>query len=616
MNPIGATERIARRVLPAVVVALVLAAGCSSTPESPWASPDVNELPTPVDTDLQGSDVDATTTDDSTDSGTTDTDSTARLIDDECFLDEVRCGVAAVPQTPGAADMVTLEYRVLADTGSETPVVHLDDGSGEELLTIEDLPDRPLVVLGSRGFAPGRPSLSCPELYRAETNADVEGLVAACTERLRRAGIDPAGTLPTQLGHDAGVTIAALGYDEVDLVVPRWRALSVATIADHVSVRRVVYVDPWLATDRAIGAAASTLVSIEAVWDRCAEVPSCTTPGTVDDFLAAISALDARPLDDTAEEPRPIDAARLIGAIVSNGGRASDLAYLPRIHAAILERDAETVGAFVQAAGSGSAEVDLLGITCSLFDPAHTAPASLPALLREDATDGIELFTNACTAWPAEDRTAQPAPLPGLSVLTRSSPTEGADHDAAIGAGPVIVEPTVGAPTARCVRRAAAAWFDRRDVDDSECSTPLAIGDRIQPAALTRGVYDTGDRIIELSVPDTWSDSGYGTWWRDADPLDMTNLDVYVWDAAEAETAREEIASEWGVIDPELSSTQYGEHIWLIAQGMGGLDTAIQIATSRIDDTTVAVILESTEAEATRLAGDVLVPALTALVVR
>ncbi|MEZ5246228.1 MAG: hypothetical protein R2707_14095 [Acidimicrobiales bacterium] len=591
----------------AVLAAGVVAAGCSSTPESPWTSPDVDRLPTPVDTASSGND----------DIGQ---DDTVRLIDDECFFDEVRCGVAAVPQTEGAADMVTLEYRVLAGTGSGVPVVHLADGSGEELLTTDALPDRPLVVLGSRGLAPGGPSLSCPELYRAETNADVEALMTGCTERLRVAGIDPAGTLPSQLGHDAGTTIAALGYDEVDLIAPSWRALTVATIADHVRVRRVVYVDPWLSTDRAVGAAASALASIEAVWERCAEVASCTTPGTVDEFLAAVVGLDARPLDDTAdafsEEPRPIDAERLIGAIVSNSGRASDLSYLPLIHTAILERDAETVSAFVQAASSGSTEVNLLGVTCSLFDPERSAAATLPSPLREDVADGIEVFANACAVWPLEPRADRPPPLAGLTVLTRSAPTDGADHDTAVAAGPVIVEPTVGPPTSGCVRAAAAAWFGRNDVDDSECATPLAIGDPTQPAVLIRGVYDSGDRTIELSVPDSWSDSGFGTWWRDADPLDLTNLDVYVWDATDAETAREEIVSEWGVIDPELSSTQFGEHIWLIAQGTGDVDTAIQIATSRIDDTIVAVILESSEAEATRLADDVLIPALDAIVVR
>ena len=105
--------------------------------------------------------------------------------------------------------------------------------------------------------------------------------------------------------------------------------------------------------------------------------------------------------------------------------------------------------------------------------------------------------------------------------------------------------------------------------------------------------YDAGDVTVELAVPDTWADSGYGIWWREADPVDTTNLDVYVWDAVDAEATRSEVATDWGLDDPELTSTQIGDRIWLFATGTVGIDTVYQIATSRIDDRNIAVILES-----------------------
>ena len=83
---------------------------------------------------------------------------------------------------------------------------------------------------------------------------------------------------------------------------------------------------------------------------------------------------------------------------------------------------------------------------------------------------------------------------------------------------------------------------------------------------------------IALSVPDAWSDSGPGTWWRDGDPADLTNLDVYVWEADNAETARREVRSESG----------------------NGRRRAL---------------LESSAEEATRLTEEVLLPALAAMVV-
>lgn len=604
-----------RLAVVAVAMIATVATGCSSVPsESPWATDrDIPDLPDPDDatTDPAAGD-----TDDGTATGAGADGPRARLIDRECSDDAIRCGVSAVPQIGTSPDLVTLEFRVITDEGTGTPVVVLLDGGAEMTLDAEDLPDRPIIVIGNRGVWPGEPSLSCPEFYDAVTNADVGALLADCARRLQLAAVDPAGTLPSQAGVDVGLTLDALGYREVDLVVPSWRALSTPHIATHVDLRRIVYSDPWFATDRAIGAAASAVAAIDAVWARCRELASCTASGSVDDFLAAVAGLDARPLDDVADtfsdEPRPLDALRVAHAIVSTTG-ASDLAFLPRLHAAILERDDETVSAFVQAAASSSAEVNLLGLTCSLFDPTTTA-TGLPAPLRADAEDGIDLFGHACDAWPSEAVPDGP-PLPGLSVFTLSSPVDGADHLAALAGGPVIVEPTIGPPTGACVLAAAVAWFDREAVDDGACTTPLAIGDRAEAISLTRGVYDAGDVTIELEVPDTWSDSGYGIWWREADPLDATNLDVYVWDADDAEAARRQIAGDWGLLDPELSSTQVGDRVWLLAEGSAGLDTVFQIATSHIEGENIAVILESEPDEAGRLADEVLVPALAALVV-
>ena len=610
-SPCARARRRARLITVILVVLAAVATACSSPPESPWAqTPDVDdlrELDDPV-----GSDTEATPGDDGAAEG-----DHAILTDTTCVGEEVRCGLASVPQTTGAVDRVTLEYRVIVDEGDGTPVVHLLEGFGEDLLTADEFPDRPLVGLGSRGVAPGRPNLSCPEFRRALTNADVGAVLAECIDRLGLAGIDPAGTLPSQLGADAGRTIAALGYDEVDLVVPGWRALTVPGIADHVDVRRVVYLDPWLATDRSVGPALSTHASIDAVWARCAEIATCAAPGTADDFLDAIAALDDQPLDDTrdtvADPVRPIDAMRLMGAVVASVGRSADLAFLPEIHRALLARDADTISAFVQRADTASTDVGLLGVSCTLFAPGVEVPGSLPSPLREDAADGIEVFDEACAVWPAE------APLPGavpaLTVFTRSTPVGGPDHDAATAVGPVIIEPTVGPPSPACARAVAVAWFGRGEVDDGACTTPLAIGSRGETAASTPGVYDTGDVTVELAVPDTWADSGTGTWWREADPLDPTNLDVYVWESDDAETARRQIVEEWGVLDPELTSTQVDDGIWLLATGASDLGTVYRIAVGRIGDRTIAVVLETTADEAGSLADEVLLPALSGMVV-
>ncbi len=590
------------RRLIAAGVALIVAA-CSSPPESPWAADrDVNSLPVATDDDAES---DRPERDDPATEA-------VGVTDHDCHLDEVRCGVVTVPQVADSPDLVSLGFRILADAGDGTPVVQLDDGSGTDLLDADDFPDRPLVVIGNRGQYPGRPNLACPEFFEARSNDDFRAVLVACLERFDRTGIDPAGTLPTRLGADVGLALNALGFDEVDLVVPTWRALSTPGIAEHVSIRRVVYLDPWLGTDRSVGAAASVEASIEAVWDRCGSTPGCDTAGTVADFMEAILELDDRPLDDVedvfSDEPRPLDTARVADAVVANGTRAADLAFLPRLHRAILERDAELVSAYVRTSISTSTDVNLLGVTCSLFDEATADPSVLRAPLRAHAEDGIEIFSEACARWPSETPTAPP--LPGLSVLTDSTPTDGADYRLATEAGPVIVEPTVGLPTERCVIGAAAAWFARAEVDDSDCRTELVIGARDQVISLTPGVYETPSTTVGLPVPDTWTDSGAGTWWREADPLDRTNLDVYVWEAADAETARSQIVDEWYLEDPVLSALQVDDRIWLRAAGSYGDGSTYDVAVARIDGHNIALILQTESDETPLLVDDVLLPAM------
>lgn len=594
---------ILRRIGTVVLAAMTVAA-CSSTRDTPWAvDPGANSLPTSTavtETARDRPDRDPTVPDG------------VRVIEHDCFLDEIRCGVITVPQVADSLDLVSLEFRILADEGSGTPVVQLDDGTGTFLIDAADLPDRPLVVLGSRGQHPGGPNLACPEFFEAQSNDGLRDVMSACLERFDRTGIDPAGTLPTQLGVDAGLAATALGFEEIDLVVPTWRALSTPGVTQAVSVRRILYLDPWLATDRSVGAAASVQTSLEAVWNRCGAQPGCTAPGSVADFMDAILGLDDRPLDDVgdvvSDEPRPVDSARVADAIISNGIRAADLAFLPRLHQAILDRDAETVSSFVQASLSTSTDVNLLGVTCSLFDEANADPTVLRAPLRGDAEDGIEVFTNACALWPSEASTTPPPS--GLTVLTDSTPTDGADYNAATEAGPVIVEPTVGAPSERCVIGAAAAWFDRGEPDASECRSELVIGSRNQVVSLTSGIYEAPTTTVALPVPDDWGDTGSGTWRREADPLDRTNLDVYVWEAPDAESARTQIVHEWLLDDPELSSVQVDDRIWLRA--VGGYDGSVyDIAISRMDGHNVALILQSEPGETARLAEDVLTPAMS-----
>ena len=242
------------RWIAGLVVVATTASGCASTPpESPWAGgPDIADLPTPTPaTDPDKPDTDRATATADPDRATDATASLgAVLMESECHEEEIRCGLVAVPQLDDAPDLVTLEFRILAEEGDQTPVVQLLDGTADELADPDTLPDRSIVLLGSRGLAPGGPSLTCPEFWQTDVDAAIAPVITACRERLERAGIHPEGTVPNQLGADVGLAIRALGYEEVDLVVPRWRAVTVPAIAASVGVRRVVYADPWFGAAR------------------------------------------------------------------------------------------------------------------------------------------------------------------------------------------------------------------------------------------------------------------------------------------------------------------------------------------------------------------------------
>jgi len=598
-------------LLAALASATLLAGACSSPDASPWATDaPVRELPEAAISTSPTPTLDTT--------GDVGGELSPSLTDRECFEGEVRCGLVSVPQVPGALDLVDIEFRVLTDSGAGTPLVQLL-GAGEVLINEDDFPGRPLVLIGSRGLYPGGPHLSCPEFWQAESESDIGPLTAECRARLVRAGIDLDGTLPSNLGMDVGVALTELAFTEVDLIVPSWRAVTVPTIADAVEVRRVVYSEPWFGSDRASASAASLFASAQTVWDRCAELPSCTTPGTVGDFLDAIDDLDSAPLDDVAdefsEEPQPIDAGRLIGAILNNARFAPDLAYLPKLHQAVVDRDASIISSFVQSAYSDSTTVNVLSVSCSLRDPNDATAATLPPLLRREAEDSIEAFAGGCAQWTTETIPRDP-PVAGLTIFTRSTPTNSADYEQAATAGPVVVETTVGPPTSDCLVGAARAWFDDERVDDSTCRTPLTIASRDSEINLVSGTYDSGDVVVELGVPDSWSDSGFGTWWREADPVDPVNLDVYVWEAESVAIAREQIVESWGLVGATFTDVTIGGTTWLDAVGEDAIGDYYRVTATRVDGVIVALVLAAAENEIDALTASVLDPARPTVTVR
>lgn len=599
-----------------LVATALLAGACSSSSESPWAAndPAPADLPPPPEAD------DAPAGDTANEADSTPIHVPAAVVSErECYLDEARCGLVSLPQVAGSPDLIDVEFRIISETGGGTPLVQLLAGADEFFINTEDFPDRPLVLIGSRGSYPGGPHISCPEFWAISSASEVGPATAACNERLTRAGIDLSGTLPSSLGLDVGATLVALGFEEVDLIVPSWRAPTASAVAASIDVRRVVYSEPWFGSSRAAASNTSLHASTEAVWERCNQLAGCTTAGTIEEFFRAVEELDDAPLDDVADEfsdePVPIDSGRLLSAIFSNSRLASDLVFLPRLHQAIISRDASTVSEFVQSTYSDSPAVNTLSTSCSLTDPDDDNVARLPPLLRIDALDNLRAFADGCAHWPVE--TIDDQPPRGLTVFTRSTSTDGSDYRVASASGAVIIEPTVGPPTPACLITAARAWIDDEQVDDTECSTPLPITGRNNEIRLVDDIYTVDEFTIELLVPESWTGSGNGTWWREADPVDPVNLDVYLWRSSDnAETSRREIVEEWRLLDAELTEVTAGGATWLEAEGSDEYGDHYRVSVASIDGEIIALILRADIDEIDLLVDSLLGPTRASVTLR
>lgn len=610
-----------RRILPYLTLLLALLAGaCSDPGPSPWAVEESD--PEPRST-TESEPVDDTARDVPVDEQPT-RSATATIVEEPCTADEERCGRILVPQLPDDPDLVALEFRLSNADAAGVPLVVLDAGFEPFTPTAEDFPGRPLLVLGSRFVWPGGPSLSCPEWFDLEAdtpNPVVADATGRCADRLAAAGIDLRGTLRDQQVRDAVTALDLLGITTFDLVASADRADLVPAIDAAFEVGAAVLLEPALVPTDPVASTVERLTrALDFAWDACRAAPSdrCDPAGTIDDFLDRVAALDDAPLPFTLgfeDEEQEIDRGWLVSSLHREGTRPETVGFFPTLHRALIEGDATTVSEFVSIGSSHRANTDHLAQACSRLTSTVDDFAAVPVALRLDAVDAVEFFEANCPRWVVGDAPALDH-APDLVVITESTP----DRAAIEGLGaPLVVQPTVGSPTHDCVVGAITSFLAGEDPAAAACTRPFEIaGGTDVDLVEGRYVYDD-DVTISLLVPESWNDSGFGTWWRDADPIDPTNLDVYYFVSDEPEQAREEFVAEWSITDPALSQGRYGAREWLLASGGDGLDPdgdlRQTVAVTQFDDAIVAMILQSDGDEHDALIESVLHPALTDAVI-
>ena len=596
--------RFASRGLAVLVVSLALVATACTASDS--VTPDTgDESPT------GGTDADVA------EPGGSATDGAAVLVDVDCFGGESRCGTALLPQVPGSPDLVEVAFRVVSESGEGVPVVLFEDRDREIQLDPADFPGRPLIALGSRRHPPGGPTISCPEWGRVPADADdaeTRSATASCAQRLADAGIDLDGGTRENQARDAVAVLEALGIDRFDVIASGLHADLVAAIDDSpLAVRRAVYVRPSFSGEDPIDTLfADVMAALDAVWARCDEVEECSTAGSVTDFLAAIEDLRERPIPHSVTPGRLIGADQLIAVVVNEIGTTRGAEFLPRLHRLVIERDAAALSAYVDSSFS-SPIIDGFTIVCGRLGAGPGAEVELPAVLRRHATRARSFFAAACPVWGVRRVEPPIAAPPGLVITSLGQ----ADRPGPAAA--TIREPTVGAPSSACVTGAAAAWFDDERVDDTACRTPLSLRGRGESVDTVVGRYEyTDDLTVTAAVPATWADYGNGTWYREADPIDSTNLDIYVWDNDDPQLARDEMVASWDLVDPTYATRPIGDRKWQLATGAVDSDDAsfvFAIAVARVDGVTVGFVLGADRFELDALVETVLVPSLTSVAI-
>jgi hypothetical protein len=566
--------------------------------------------------DLRGSSIDNEPYDDTAGSG-------VEIVDTDCLHDDARCGTVLIPQMPGSPDMVEVGFRVITDSGDGVPVVLLEDGGGPIELDPSDFPGRPLITVGSRGRPPGGPGITCPEWDILTEGSSAETITAAtrkCVERLNDAGIDLAGGTREMQANDITVVLDALGIAEYDLIAAGLRADLATLIATGPrSPREVVYVRPLFSGQDLLTAdSTQTLATLDAVWNRCAAVESCSTPGTVEEFLDEVESLDNNAIpyaggdEGVGDHNREIDAGRLVAVMVQQLDTARGAAFLPELYRLLIERDAPALSAYVDLRFLSSS-VDTLSVVCGRVDTEAEESPGLPSTLTRRSGSARDFLAAVCPVWGVGEVDTPLMAPPGLIVTSFSAvdPAVAVDF-----VGPTISEPTVGTPSQDCIVTAAAAWFDGRGVDDTACTTPLAIDGTRALLEFVDGSYVYDDLTVRLRVPSTWTDYGdVGTWYREADPFDSTYLDIYVWGNDDAGLALAEMVSTWDLLAPDYGARSVTGREWLLAIGEDGLadgTLSVAIAVTRIDGVTLGFVLGTRTPELDALIETVLIPSLEA----
>ena len=399
--------------------------------------------------------------------------------ENECAFDlpdgideeEVRCGVAIVPESRSGRSDASIELAVAVFQASEDdaeadPLVYLSGGPGggsleglawmlDDSTTRRLLRDRDLVFIDQRGTGLSAPELDCPELGVANRKSaawpsgderslrETLAAVAVCRERLAEDGIDAGSYTTVENAADIPMVLRALGYREWNLYgVSYGTRLAQAIMRDHPEGLRSVVLDSPvpLGVSAFDGSPHAFQRSLDMVVEACNADDACREEyGDIGGTLESIVLrLEASPVnvetfisfDDEEAVEVYVDGARLLDGLRGQLYSAEFIRVLPEDLRLIAEGD-ESMLSILAAVGvsswNGLSMGMFLSVTCSeelslLRQSVANGEARPDGIVGAVGLDEREDFITICEHWevaPAEAR-EQEAVLSSVPTLILS----------------------------------------------------------------------------------------------------------------------------------------------------------------------------------------------------
>jgi pimeloyl-ACP methyl ester carboxylesterase len=302
----------------------------------------------------------------------------------------VRCGMVKVPQNREKNLTELIEIPVVVYRSSKPSagaLVYLQGGPGVESIdwsvarfddyVLPLLEDYDMVFFDPRGTGRSEPRLDCPDLndiyldaiFQARSEEEAFAVFTEawgkCSKRFLEQGIDPAAFNTTQSAADVRDIVAALGYEQVNLIgISYGTRLALTIMRDYPEIVRAVVIDSVVPVQRKMINSRSEDIqyALDKMFADCANSQPCNDayPGLQDKFNALIQRFDEKPVMVKVRDPGvgfvydvPVNGVEMAGAVVE-GMRYSPL--LPVIPKAIydIEKGDYTFLSFALGVSGGS----------------------------------------------------------------------------------------------------------------------------------------------------------------------------------------------------------------------------------------------------------------------